>query len=85
MKAVLLAETVEFPPTHNVAVLFTLLRAHAGRPEEMDAIEGLSEYAVASRYSGDFDDATAEEYLEALRRAGLAFAWAQALVSQART
>jgi HEPN domain-containing protein len=84
LKAVLLAKQVEFPKTHNLKVLLDLIPPTVPPPPEADCTAALSDYAVSSRYPGEYEPVSEEEYQEAVRLADAAVAWAQALLHSAR-
>lgn len=81
VKAVLLDKGVDFPPTHNLSVLFALLPAHVNPPQGAAAIAGLTVYAVAGRYPSEIDEATSEEHREAVELARTAVRWAEGSVA----
>ena len=69
VKAVLLAQGVEFPKTHNLRVLFDLLAEQIDIPQEVVIASRLTEYAVSSRYPGEVEEVTEEEYQGAINLA----------------
>ncbi len=52
LKAVLVANEIEFPRTHNIKVLDDLLPATVPRPPNLDVLAQLADYAATAR-SGD--------------------------------
>lgn len=67
MKALLIKLEVDFPYTHDLADLLTLVE-QAGQqvPEDLKSVVILTDYAVESRYPGLAEPVTEEEYNEAL-------------------
>jgi HEPN domain-containing protein len=49
-------------------------------PREIDDAAGLTDYAVTSRYPGDFEPVDEEEYKEALRLAKTVVIWAEKII-----
>lgn len=82
-KAILLAQGIRFPPTHNLKVLFDLLPRHLNPPPEMEQAVALTDYAVSSRYPGQYEPISEEEYQEAVRLAEAVVLWADTLISKA--
>jgi len=71
LKAYLVHHGVDFPYTHNIAVLLELCREHAAWPAELDDIEQLTHYAISTRYPGEdrsVDRAAALAALDLARR-----------------
>jgi HEPN domain-containing protein len=62
VKAVLLHLGGEFPPTHNLSVLFALLPADVSRPRGLADIVGLTVYAASARYPDEIEEATEAEH-----------------------
>lgn len=77
LKAVLLSCGIEYPWTHNLSVLFEFLPSDVPRPGELEAVLGLTVYAVAGRYPDEIDEASHAEHTEAVRLATVAVAWAE--------
>jgi len=67
LKALLVLNGIEFLRTHQISTLVTLVppqvRPHL-TPEEQDR---LTEYAVTTRYPGDYDPISLEEARQAVR------------------
>lgn len=83
LKAVLVAQGVSFPRTHNIGVLLDLLPAPLQPPPTIQAADILTDYAVSSRYPGEVEPVSEAEYQEALRLAELAVNWATACLPAA--
>jgi HEPN domain-containing protein len=69
---------VVFPYVHDLARLLTLLE-EAGEevPEAVRQAEGLTRYAVLSRYPGLVEPVTEGHYQEALANAEVLVSWAE--------
>jgi HEPN domain-containing protein len=81
LKAVLLARNIPFRFVHDIAEFLTLLEQHGiALPEELRSAAELTDYAVEARYPGPYEPVTEEEFLEALRIAEAAVAWAESQV-----
>ena len=84
LKALLVASQVDFPRTHDLEDLLTLLQ-QSGRhwPAGLEKVKELTPLAVQTRYPG-FDDPVSEaEVDEAIRLAEAVVGWVKAeLVSQ---
>ena len=79
LKAVLVLSNVEFPRTHNIRSLVELLPAGVSGDPVLDRAAILTEYAVSSRYPGESEPVTEEEFLEAADLAARVVAWAEAI------
>ncbi|MDO8585931.1 MAG: HEPN domain-containing protein [Armatimonadota bacterium] len=76
LKAILVAAGVDFPYTHNLQKLLDLLPADIPRSPEVDDSARLSAYAVTTRYPGEEEPLTEEDYREAVRLAEAVVRWA---------
>ena len=82
VKAVLVLNGRRFPKTHDVGELLDLVAATCVTvPQEVLLAKRLTPYAVAGRYPGVSEDASEEDYREALATAEHAVRWAEALVA----
>src|SRR5712692_6773965 len=81
-KAVLVFRGVDFPKTHNIRVLLSLLDS-AGQqiPQELRKAIGLTIYATVSRYPGEAEPVTEDEYHEAVALAEQVVQWAEQVIS----
>jgi HEPN domain-containing protein len=77
LKAVLIAKGIPPPKTHNIRILLDLLSQVIVTTREIEDSAGLTDYAVTSRYPGDFEPVDEEEYKEALRLAETVVVWAE--------
>ncbi len=80
LKAVLIFRSVPFLRTHNIRALMDLLPEDLNLPEEAKKAPILTDYAVLTRYPGDFEPVTEEEYQEAVRIAEMVVRWAEKMV-----
>ena len=80
LKAVLIFRSVPFPKTHNIRTLMDLLPDGMNIPEEAKGAASLTDYAVLTRYPGDLEPVTEEEYLEAVRIAEAVVRWGEKIV-----
>lgn len=78
-KAVLLDRGVDFPYTHDLAELLTLLQEETNVkvPEKVKQIPRLTRFAVAARYPGPLESVTKDEYEKALKIAQNVVEWAE--------
>jgi HEPN domain-containing protein len=82
LKAVLLDHEIQFPFTHNLPRLLTLLLdAGVAVPEEVQAVAELTEYAVEARYPGHSEPVDRESYERALQLAQQVLEWASSELS----
>lgn len=83
IKAILTAERISFPKTHNLYALFDLLPEGTQLPPENARVARLTEYAVSTRYPGAEEPLTEEERHEALHLAESVLEWAEDILDQA--
>jgi HEPN domain-containing protein len=77
LKAILLKQKVEFPPTHSIKVLLDLLPSPLSPTPEIIEAAQLSNYAIKGRYPLDFVDVQPDEYEKALKLADGVLRWAE--------
>ncbi len=80
LKAVLIAKGVPPPKTHNIRTLLDLLPQEVIAPQEIEDAASLTDYAVTSRYPGDFESVDEEEYEETVRLAETVVLWAKRII-----
>jgi HEPN domain-containing protein len=80
LKAVLIAKGIAPPKTHSIRMLLDILSQVIIAPQEVEDSAGLTDYAVTTRYPGDFEPVGEEEYREALRMAKTVVIWAEKAV-----
>ena len=80
LKAVLLQRGIEFPFTHNLQILLDLLPAGlAVAPGIVEAVD-LNPYAVTTRYPGEIEPATENDWREAVRIAEMVVDWVKTII-----
>ena len=85
LKAVFVWRGIDFPRTHDLAQLVTLLVADGVVfPRTVRRVEVLTPYAVQSRYPADLPEISDDELTQAQAAATTAIAWAQKKVAPAR-
>jgi HEPN domain-containing protein len=83
LKALLLHRETAFPKTHTIEVLLDLLKASGLTiPEGVDEAFELSDYAVQTRYPGEWEPITKADAQHALERAALVLAWVESQLEQ---
>lgn len=81
LKALLLYMGIAFTKTHAIEVLLDLLKSQGvSIPDEVDEAFELSEYAVQTRYPGEWEPVTKNEARRAIERAALVLAWVEAQI-----
>jgi HEPN domain-containing protein len=78
IKAVLVSRAIPFPKTHNLKILLELVPPTCTVPDAVQQSVVLTAYAVMSRYPGEYEPVTDEEYRTALALAKAVVAWAGA-------
>ena len=81
-KAMLVSRGVTVPRTHSLRTLLDLRPADISAPQDVLLSDGLTVYAVSSRYPGDYEEITEEDCQEAFRLAAAVAAWADRLCLQ---
>lgn len=80
LKAVLIANGIPFPKTHNIRTLLELLPQNVTPSQEIQGASILTDYAVISRYPGNVEPVTEDEHQEAFRLAKAVFKWAEGII-----
>jgi len=76
LKALLISIDKEFPPTHSIARLLEIAsETKTEIPAEIRKAIDLTDYAVKTRYPGETEPVTKEEYEEALTIAETIYNW----------
>ncbi len=66
LKSLLTYKNIEFPKTHSLNVLSSLLlQSGEDLPEDVIESVGLTMYAVQTRYPGEYDEITKDDYEKA--------------------
>jgi HEPN domain-containing protein len=79
LKALCIGYEVIFPKSHDLAYLIELLeeKANISLPEELQNVKLLTEYAVETRYPGDYEAVTVDEYQKAIEIAEELVVWVE--------
>ena len=81
LKAVCLAQGLDFPKTHSLVHLIDLLESSEMEiPDNVREADILTQYAVQSRYPSIVEEITRNEYREALKLAAQVVFWAEAII-----
>lgn len=80
LKAVLINADAQVPRTHALGLLVQKIEAVVEVPEEVQRVVELADYAVQTRYPGDYPPVTNEEYDDAVAIAEAVFDWAARVV-----
>lgn len=81
IKALLISIDKEFPPIHSIARLLEIVSETGIEiPEEIQRAIDLTDYAVETRYPGEREPVTKEEYEEALTIAEVVHNWASSII-----
>lgn len=81
MKAVLIHHSIEFPFTHSIARLITIVKEQAiPWPDTLNEAADLTDYAVQMRYPGAHAEVSKEDYEQAVVTAEQVFTWAERLI-----
>lgn len=85
LKAMLCSSGVGFRPVHDIGELIeTLAAAGVQIPESIRKASELTAYAVQTRYPGEYERVTEEEFVEALKTASAIVKWAQTAISNGK-
>ncbi len=77
LKAVLIHLTGEYPKVHHIGLLIEHIEQYNGVPEEIRDAVALSNYAVQTRYPGDYTPVSEAEYEQALLLAQTVVSWSK--------
>ena len=81
LKGFLTCLGIPHPRTHALEVLLDLLKAHDIQvPANVDEAFELTQYAVQTRYPGEWEPVTKAEARHALERAALLLAWVESKI-----
>jgi HEPN domain-containing protein len=81
LKAVCLAQGLDFPKTHSLVHLMDILENSSVKiPKAVRDADVLTQYAVQSRYPGIVEEITRSEYRDALKLAAGVIFWAEKLI-----
>jgi HEPN domain-containing protein len=80
-KAVLVFRGIDFPRTHNIRILFSLLNPTGQEmPQEFRQAIGFTIYATVCRYPGEAEPVTEHDYREAVALAEKVVRWAERII-----
>jgi len=83
-KAVLIANEVRFPKTHDITTLFALAEQHGvAIPGELEEAKRLTRYAAQTRYVSGGEPVTADECHRAIACAEAVVRWAEQMLEPA--
>jgi HEPN domain-containing protein len=78
LKALLIHLNIDFSKTHSIGLLLDLLEENKIKiPEDIKVATILTDYAVETRYPGEYEIITEEEYIEALKLAQAVYNWVE--------
>lgn len=81
LKALLIACGIPFPKTHNIKTLLERIPDGHPLPDEVLNAAGLTDYAVLTRYPGDYEPVDEDEHREAVESARAVLQWVQRVVA----
>ncbi|MDH5656696.1 MAG: HEPN domain-containing protein [Spirochaetia bacterium] len=82
LKALLLKQDIEFPKTHNIAVLIEHLPQNLEKPDFLFNSASLTEFAVESRYPSDAEEISIGEYEESIEIAASVLNWTRMIIRE---
>lgn len=78
LKSVCISREIIFPRTHDIAYIMELLeRGGVEVPENLQQAKILSDYAVETRYPGDYDPVDEEDFEKAIEIAEAVLEWVE--------
>jgi HEPN domain-containing protein len=80
IKAVLIANCIEFPFTHSIQALLDLLPPNLASSTELADAVDLTPYAVAGRYPGESEPVTESDWRAAIHIAESVVRWADSVI-----
>jgi HEPN domain-containing protein len=76
-KGLLIYYGIEPEFTHNIGILLNKLEEHIEIPENIKVSTDLTKYAVQTRYPGEYDEITKEEYERSFKMARECLNWVE--------
>ena len=67
LKAYLVHKSIDFPYTHNIAILLELCAEHASWAENLTDAEELTPFAITARYPGEDEEVSRAEAVRAIQ------------------
>ena len=80
LKGLLIYYGIEPEFTHNIEILLNELKKYAAIPKEITETAKLTIYAVHTRYPGEYDDVTKEEYEKSVEIAKACLDWVEKII-----
>lgn len=82
LKALLLFLGVNAPRTHSIGYLLNIIESNCNIqiPQKVREAVVLSDYAVTTRYPGDYEDVSEEEYRLAVELADAVWTWVTSVI-----
>jgi HEPN domain-containing protein len=77
LKGLLIFYGVEPEFTHNIGILLNEIEKFTEIPEQIKETTKLTKYAVITRYPGEYDEITKENYEESIKIAKECFEWVE--------
>ena len=81
VKAVMVYLSIELPHTHNFNILLLKLKEKIKIPDNILRVIELNDYAVQTRYPGDYTPVSRTEYKEAVNIAECVLGWAHDFIN----
>ena len=82
LKGLLIYYGVEPEFTHNIEILLTDLEKHIKIPDIVKQSVNLTIYAVQTRYPGEYDEVTKEEYEKVIKTAKDCLDWVEKTINE---
>jgi HEPN domain-containing protein len=82
LKGLLIFYGVEPEFTHNIELLINELKKFTDIPENINEATDLTNYAVQTRYPGEYDEITKEEYEKAVKIAKDCLDWVENIIKK---
>lgn len=78
IKALLTSLNIQFPKTHSISELLTLIEnAGISVPDKLKEAAILTDYAVSTRYPGDWEPVNERKYIKAVKLAERVYKWTE--------
>jgi HEPN domain-containing protein len=81
-KGLLIYYNVEPEFTHNIGILLKELEKHTEIPDKIKESMDLTNYAVQTKYPGDYEEITKKEYDEAVKIAKICLDWVENKITE---
>jgi len=83
LKSLCILNEIIFPKTHDIAYLIELLEErNVAVPEEVQKAKSLTDYAVETRYPGDYEPVDEAQYVEAILIAEKVINWLETCLKE---